>query len=381
MYKRKIWYIGYYDSENCSEKRKSKGNIAGTVYMRGLINSLKREEYCVSVVSLQVTSSPGIYKEEHIVVDEQEEQYLLPYISVKVKNRLVGGKTIIWALKRFIRKNVQKGDIVITYHSLSYKDTFAELRDEIGYTWIAEVNEIYCLSRKDFTDESYLKIETAMFEKADAHIFASDALAKQYANGKKYVVMYGNYDVVIEEKSKKDDMTNLVYTGIINEDRGVYKIIDAMKLLSEHYKLYILGFGSNGELEKLEQIIGLANADAGYEKISYCGTKVGDEYSDFLSDKHIGVSLMSQKEAISNNAFPGKILSYMGHSLYVLSSACDSIMHSKLGRFIHFCNNEPESIAKTIGEISLSSKCDTGKTLGEIQKEFQKELSLFLSEF
>ena len=95
--------------------------------------------------------------------------------------------------------------------------------------------------------------------------------------------------------------------------------------------------------------------------------------------KHIGVSLISQDQDISNNAFPGKILSYMGHSLYVLSSSCDSILHSELGKYLYFCDNNPKSIADAIKTIPVSETCNSGKMLSEVKKQFESNFESMIS--
>lgn len=376
---KKVWYIGFYDGDMCSQRRKSKGNIAGTVYMNGLINSLKCLKYHVSVVSVQFAPTPGIYRQEHIVYDELLEYYFLPYISVKIGNKIVGGKTIVVALEHFLNKKVSKNDIVISYHSLAYKDILSKLHKKIGFMWIPEVNEIYCLSRQKYANPLFLDAEVKMFKDGDGFIFSSDALAEQYAHNKPFVVLYGNYQVEMNEKRVPDDVVNITYTGIINEDRGVFRIIDAMSLLPPKYNLYILGFGDGKDMDKLQASIREMNCKLGSERVFFCGTKVGREYSEFLLDKHIGVSLINQDQDISNNAFPGKILSYMGHSLYVLSSSCDSILHSELGKYLYFCDNNPKSIADAIKTIPVSETCNSSRVLSEMKEKFENSLKSMIS--
>lgn len=370
---KKIWYIGFYDGNVCSSHRRSEDNIAGTVYMKGLINSLKRLNYHVTVVSVQITSTPGIYRQEHIVYDDRLEYYFLPYISIKMKDRVVGGRTIFWALEFFLRTKVGENDIVISYHSLAYKHILSRLHKQKRFIWIPEVNEIYCLSRQKYTDPSQLKAEVEMFKDGDGYIFASDALAERYANKKPFAVLYGNYQVEIDKKYVSNESINITYTGIINEDRGVFRIIDAMTLLPANYNLYILGFGDEENMAKLEKVIRKTNNDLGCERVFFCGTKVGKEYSEFCADKHIGVSLISQEQDIFNNAFPGKILSYMSHSLYVLSSSCDSIVNSRLGEYLYFCDNNPQSIADAIKKIPVDELCNSGEVLRNLEQKFESD--------
>lgn len=374
-----IWYIGFYDGDICSPRRRSEGNIAGTVYMNGLINSLRRLNYHVTVVSVQSSQTPGIYGQEHIVVDEKLDYYFLPHATIKWGGRVSGGRTALWALDLFLRTKIEENDIVISYHSLAYKNIFSKLKKIKHFIWIPEVNEIYCLSRQKYADPSLLESELEMFREGDGYIFASDTLAKNYANKKPHVVLYGNYHNIVEKEKLSSDNINITYTGIINEDRGVFHIIEAMKLLPGNYNLYILGFGDKDAMTKLHDVISKINDTLGSERVYFCGTKTGKEYSEFCASKHIGVSLISQDESISNNAFPGKILSYMSHSLYVLSSACDSIINSELGDYIYFCDNNPQSIADTIKTIPADRPCNSRDVLVKLEENFENNFITMIS--
>ncbi len=212
-----------------------------------------------------------------------------------------------------------------------------------------------------------------------SYIFANDILAKEYSRNNPSIVLYGNYDIIVPQKQLSTDIINITYTGIINEDRGVFKIIQAMEKLPENYQLHILGFGDEKNISRLLEEIGLSNKKAGIQRIFYYGTKAGKEYSDFLADKHIGVSLISQNEDICNNAFPGKILSYLGHSLYVLSSSCNSICNSRLGNWLYYCDNSVESIAESILRIPIYQECRSSEILKELQKQFKLDFSKMIS--
>ena len=373
MGKKVIYYIGFYEGRICSERRRNNGNMAGTVYMDGLINLLRGIGYHVILVSLQYAANAGVYAQEHIVVNDGVEQYFLPYLSIKIGKRMMGGRTVISSLEHFIYKHIKADDIVISYHSLVYKNVITEAHHKIGFTWIPEINELYCLSRQEYANPLLLDSEISMFSEGDGYIFANDILAQKYANNKPYTILYGNYDINIEKKQLPTEKIKLVYTGIINEDRGVFKIIQTMECLPDNYTLHILGFGSENNMKRLLREIDLINRKHGEERVYFYGTKVGKDYSNFLSDKHIGVSLISQNEDICNNAFPGKILSYMGHSLYVLSSKCDSICNSRLGEYIYYCENTTDSIADAIKRIPVFNECNSSKILEQLGYEFQTE--------
>ena len=49
--KKIVYYIGFYDGDSCSKRRRNKQNMAGTVYMKGLIHLLREMDYHVILVS------------------------------------------------------------------------------------------------------------------------------------------------------------------------------------------------------------------------------------------------------------------------------------------------------------------------------------------
>ena len=82
---------------------------------------------------------------------------------------------------------------------------------------------------------------------------------KEYSRNNPSIVLYGNYDIIVPQKQLSTDIINITYTGIINEDRGVFKIIQAMEKLPENYQLHILGFGDEKNISRLLEEIGLSN--------------------------------------------------------------------------------------------------------------------------
>ena len=56
----------FYDAVIVAQKRRrNKQNMAGTVYMKGLIHLLREMDYHVILVSLQYAPQPGVYSREH----------------------------------------------------------------------------------------------------------------------------------------------------------------------------------------------------------------------------------------------------------------------------------------------------------------------------
>ena len=370
---RKIYYIGFYDDE----AKKEINNIAGTMKMNFIIDSIKDLGLSVNVISIDIGDRTGFVPGEHKKVDKQLEIFRVPYFGLKIRDRLyLAGKTAWTFLRLYALFKFKKNDVVITYHSLMYHTFWGKLRDIIGFTWVPQVEELYCLSRLEHLDEKFVEKEERMFKEGDKFLFVNDMFAKKYANGKEVAVSYGNYNVFLEKDIFEGEKIGVVYTGIINQDRGAFKISDAMQYLPDNYELHILGYGTANNMEEMLHCID--NVNKGCEKVFYDGTRIGQEFTEYLSKYQIGISLMDVSEQVSDNAFPSKILAYMGHSLFVVSSKCSSIMNSRLADSIFFCDDTPQDIARAVLEVPVYQKNTNAQKLKELRAEFLNDLSRIL---
>ena len=219
-----------------------------------------------------------------------------------------------------------------------------------------------------------MQCEIKYIEKSDSFLFVNEYLANKYANGKKYAVSYGNCDYHRKIEFKKKDTIDITYTGIINEERGVFILLDAMKHLPNNFRLNVLGFGSKYNMSKFLLKIEELNKNFGFNKITFLGTKSGEEYSDFLFQNEIGISLIdTDNEVISNHSFPSKIMVYLCHGLKVVSTDCESIKRSKISSLLHYCKNNEFDIANAIKNVDLSDSCDYERDLIKLENDFLNE--------
>lgn len=374
-----VYYIGYYHGKNCKHRKCADINIASSMKMDFIIHCLKRLNYNVHLVSITISNKPGIYRTEYVKVDDKEDHYYLGYFGIKIGGRVRGaGRIAILSLLHFARKHFNRNSIVINYHSLDYGTLFLKLKSKLNFMWYPQIEEIYCLSRKDYQNPQLLQKEAAMFKGADGYLFVNDLLASKYADGKPYAVSYGNYKIFLEKPAYQGNEIGIVYTGVINEDRGAFRILDVMEQLPEQYKLHILGFGNEENLRRFHEKLTALNARSKRPRIYYYGTKTGSEYTDFLGKYQIGVSLMNTEDEIAQNAFPSKILAYMGHSLFVLSSNSECVVKSRVAKELYFCENTVESIADAIMKIPVHEKNTSADCLKKMETDFLQDLKQVL---
>lgn len=372
---KKIYYIGYYCGQKTGKRVVNNTNLAGTLKMQFVIRELRQLGYEIVVISVAPDARKGLRLLEKVAIDENENHIYLPSLMFNIKGKIRGTKFSRFFLWSYIKKNIRKEDTVISYHSFGYSDIVSKLHKKIGYKWIPQIEEIYCLSRGEKKDLNLLKKEESMFINGDGYLFVNDLLPTKYANGKPYAVSYGNYQIFdVRGESINEQKINITYTGIINNDRGVFLLLDAIRLLPDNYQLNVLGFGTDENMKRFHDISAVINKSAGYNKVVFWGTRSGEEYSKFLSGNDIGISLMDTDSDISSNAFPSKIMSYLGHSLYVVSSKVESIQSSKVAPLLYFCDNTPMDIAKVIQTIPSSCKPEWREKLEHLEQVFLDDL-------
>ncbi|MCM3788893.1 hypothetical protein M3221_10795 [Domibacillus indicus] len=372
-----IYYIGFYNGEKSVKRKKYTSNLAGSMKMDFIIKSLKNIGYSVKVISITIPPKAGWYPEEKIKVDEKEKFYYLPVLNIKIfKRRLFPGKISVIFLFMWGLRNLKKEDTVIVYHALPLYPIISLLKKIIKFKLIIQVEEIYSLANNKKINVGKLKKEEKSISIADKYLFVNDILPDKYALGKPFAVSYGNYSIFDEKKNVPKNLKQIgvVYTGIINEERGAFKVISAMSLLPDNYSLHILGFGKESNIKKMHDLISNVNSTAGIEKVKFYGTKTGDEYTKFLKKFHIGISLMDNSNDISTSAFPSKILAYLGHSLFVVSSKNKCITESKVKDLLYFCNDDSGSIAKAILSIDITQPNYAAKRLRLLENNFQRDL-------
>lgn len=79
--KKAVYYIGFYDGKYCHKRGETEQNLAGSMKMDFIIQSLKKIGYKVTVISLTQGDKICGIKEQH-KVDEDEEYIYLSLIHI-----------------------------------------------------------------------------------------------------------------------------------------------------------------------------------------------------------------------------------------------------------------------------------------------------------
>lgn len=379
-----VYYVGFYSSPEDKIQRKNvRQSIAGTMKMDFILKCLRKLDCKIVLVSIMPSRDSGFQPQETFVINDRETHVYLPAFVLRVFGKnVVRGDLSLFFLKRFMQKNVAKDDVVISYHSLIFGRFFQKLRKKLGFRWVNQVEELYRLSAEAHKNKALLGQEEMMIRGADGYLFVNDLMPLRYSDGTPAAVSYGNYTVFIEEtgySQKENGDIILVYTGIVNRDRGVFDLLEAVELLPDRYKLRILGMGSKEDMDYLYKRINNINEQAHTQRVWFCGTKVGKEYTEFLRGCDIGCSFMDEGSDFSA-AFPSKIMAYLGHGLHVVSSSTECIKQSRVADILTFCSKESESIANAILSIRLEKLTGCSNRLRELETKFVQDLKLVIGD-
>lgn len=284
-------------------------------------------------------------------------------------------------IRKYLKQNVKKEDIIVVYHSLANMKLVKYIKKNVTDKIVYEVEEIY----GDVINDEKAKIkELKAFKNASSYIFSNDYL-NTIINTKQlpYVTCYGTYEIpTLYKESFNDNLIHCLYAGTLAQNKGALNAINAAKYLPNNYLIHILGFGSEKDIADIKNAVNEVNNSYGTTKVIYEGLKLNEEYLKFIQKCQIGLCTQNIDAAFNTTSFPSKILSYMSNGLEVVGVNIAAIKNSKVGQYIQFYNVPDEKeIANVILNINLNAKSNNVDVVKELDKEFKEDLKAMLVKY
>lgn len=284
-------------------------------------------------------------------------------------------------IRKYLKQNVKKDDIIVVYHSLANMKLVKYIKKNITDKIVYEVEEIY----GDVINDEKAKIkELKAFKNASSYIFSNDYL-NSIINTKQlpYVTCYGTYEIpTLYKESFNDNLIHCLYAGTLAQNKGALNAINVAKYLPNNYLIHILGFGSEKDIADIKNAVNEVNNSYGTTKVIYEGLKLNEEYLKFIQKCQIGLCTQNIDAAFNTTSFPSKILSYMSNGLEVVGVNIAAIKNSKVGQYIQFYNVPDEKeIANAILNINLNNKTNNVDVVKELDKEFKEDLKDMLVKY
>lgn len=371
---KQIYYIGYYDDLSKSVTNR---NVvpAATTKMTYICDAINTSDKNVQIVSASSTIR-GWWAGE-------ETRQILPRTCLKLFSSFGAGKPVKRIFSRwwtktmmftYLLRKLKKEDNVIVYHSLGYMGMIRLLKRLIGFRLILEVEEIY---GDVMNSTKVVAKERKFFECADAYIFPTQLLDESVNMDKKpSVIVHGVYQVEPDVAVPEDDgKIHVVYGGTLDPRKGgAAAAAAAAAYLPDNYRIHILGFGSKAEVEHMKQHV-LQCTLPGHAQVTYDGCILGDDYTRFIQQCHIGMSTQNPDAAFNATSFPSKVLIYLGNGLQVVSIRIPAIEKSAVSHVLHYYDEQtPEKIAEAIMKVDLTASFDGHAILKQLDISFRDQI-------
>lgn len=372
----KIYYLIHFD--NKTNRNVTPSAITKGKYVASALASCSSEVEIVSLAYPTKDSQDEVYYQVsenvicHLFKGKYSNNRIIRYLNHKLYDKKI---------RKYLKQNVKKDDIVVVYHSLANMKLVKYIKKNITDKIVYEVEEIY---GDVINDEKAKTKELKTFKNASSYIFSNDYL-NSIINTKQlpYVTCYGTYEIpTLYKEAFNDNLIHCLYAGTLAQNKGALNAINVAKYLPNNYLIHILGFGSEKDIADIKNAVNEVNNSYGTTKVIYEGLKLNEEYLKFIQKCQIGLCTQNIDAAFNTTSFPSKILSYMSNGLEVVGVNIAAIKNSKVGQYIQFYNVPDEKeIANAILNINLNNKTNNVDVVKELDKEFKEDLKDMLVKY
>lgn len=373
----KIYYLIHFD--NKTNRNVTPSAITKGKYVASALASCSSEVEIVSLAYPTKDSQDEVYYQVsenvicHLFKGKYSNNRIIRYLNHKLYDKKI---------RKYLKQNVKKEDIVVVYHSLANMKLVKYIKKNITDKIVYEVEEIY----GDVINDEKAKIkELKTFKNASSYIFSNDYL-NSIINTKQlpYVTCYGTYEIpTLYKEAFNDNLIHCLYAGTLDRQKqGAAIAINTARYLPNNYIIHILGFGTSQDLSYTKNLIDEINKQYGVTKVIYEGVKLNEEYLKFIQKCQTGLSTQNMDASFNDTSFPSKILSYMSNGLEVVSANIGVVKNSKISQYIHFYEVQDEKeIANVILNINLNAKSNNVDVVKELDKEFKEDLKAMLVKY
>lgn len=372
----KIYYLIHFD--NKTNRNVTPSAITKGKYVASALASCSSEVEIVSLAYPTKDSQDEVYYQVsenvicHLFKGKYSNNRIIRYLNHKLYDKKI---------RKYLKQNVKKDDIIVVYHSLANMKLVKYIKKNITDKIVYEVEEIY---GDVINDEKAETKELKTFKNASSYIFSNDYL-NSIINTKQlpYVTCYGTYEIpTLYKEAFNDNLIHCLYAGTLAQNKGALNAINVAKYLPNNYLIHILGFGSEKDIADIKNAVNEVNNSYGTTKVIYEGLKLNEEYLKFIQKCQIGLCTQNIDAAFNTTSFPSKILSYMSNGLEVVGVNIAAIKNSKVGQYIQFYNVPDEKeIANAILNINLNNKTNNVDVVKELDKEFKEDLKDMLVKY
>lgn len=298
-------YAAYYSTKDSGRVK----NYAGEDKVDYICKAINEIGEAVLILSNAKTTGKSYAKKEKQHLFESTD--LLYFSSLPRRGIVLHAIDVIWGyiqLLIFVLLKVKETDTVLVYHSLGYRGLWALLRRIKRFKYILEVEELFQTIKA--SNSGYKKHERNVFKYPDAFFFSNALLEEEINKGHKPAVIINGVYKANERQMKPRGVVKAVYAGSLEKQKGVDYIIPVADYLPTGYEIHIIGFGSDSDVNRIENLIAQTKGN-----VSYDGVFKGEAYSEFLQSCSIGLCIQDENDEFNKYEYPSKIFSYLANGL------------------------------------------------------------------
>lgn len=340
-----ILYINNYISEELMRERNN-GNVysqAGNNKVLGIFKSLTYAGAEVKVISCGLVSGRECkFFGKKIEMTEIGEIFYASAFSFPILNIFVSMFSVWHEIKRCC--GIQKPDCILFYNfkvetaipaywaskkygvpiSVEYEDGYGS-GGEIG-RFKQKVLRLVEENIKPYLTSAIL-VTTKVREK-----FNIPNIVVRGIINEEYLEFCKNYN------KKRHEKMLVLYSGGLEEVRGIKVLLDAVKYCKADFKLVIIGKGNI----KIED-----------ERIEYKGFLAYDEVKEYMAEADVLIQCQLAKHDFGEVSFPSKIFEYLATGNYIISSDVSDMKEFSTGKFVIYEDDSPVELAMEIDKAYL----------------------------
>lgn len=381
----KVKYIGIYDI-NREGKLIRDCSLAAVKKMNYIIYTLNAKEKSVQIVSIARNKKISQRKTMEKIENGKDNMLLLAPAcgsQKKVLSMIGELQARVW-LFFWLVMHIKKKESIIVYHSQRLMNAVYFAAKVKGFKYILEVEELYY--KFGLASKRYEKEEKRFIYGAEALIASTENIVKELQYKKKAIFLHGNYQNLLSPSKKQDNIQKIVFAGGIETVRNTaFNVCECVKYLDRCFKVYLLGYGDENAIKNLNIKIKKINEQLGEERLIYCGTKIGQEYDDFMNECDIAINFQNMDEYYMKFAFPSKVLNYLNYGLTVVTTPLETIRNSEINDLVYYpenMENKPEMFALTINRLKDTTKLSKKEIVSKMKmldRNFSNEIDTLLN--
>lgn len=374
MCKHRILWLGSYQSEEQFKNMLARniGHASGYASQKGIIKGLDAvlddeiELDTIGVISYpqypiypKISVSSKRWSRTGTSYDETIGFLNLKYITYFFRSRNLQKAVKKWSKERV---GLESTTVIVYEPSVSKLKSALFLKKKYNakvFVVIPDIPELVNLGANKiikFAKKYTARKMKTLFQKCDGFILYSECMADYYGFSKdRWILMEGVFDsdeVSEVVQSEPHDTIRLMYSGALDEFRGIPQLLEAFSKLEDNYELWLTGAGRLDE-----HIHSLSKKNKRIRHFGYLDTR--EEVLELQRRADILVHIRDINSPAAPYCFPSKLFEYLVSGKPVISVRIPGIHSEYFNYMIPIeqltCEEIVRSI-KTVGEMTSSEK-------------------------